>query len=115
MLNDRLTAARSIAAELMPLERELDDTIQRLQRLTSAIIDGRRRSRMPIVTGQMSLAELAEANSKLVQARAHVVKAHASLADERIKAGLSVYAIGDFDECPKASASFNEQDNLAVA
>lgn len=102
MLNDRLTAARRIAAELFPLERELETTLLRANRLTTAIVEGRIAARMPITAGQVSLSELACATALLVEARARVAGAHASLAEERLNAGLQQYAMGDVNECPAA-------------
>ena len=112
MLNDRLTAARQIAAELFPLEADLESTVLGINRLSTAIIEGRRAARLPISVGQSSLSELAAANALLVEARARVAAAHAALAEERINAGLRQYAMGDVDECPPAGAALRsvEQD-----
>jgi hypothetical protein len=118
MLNDRLTAARRIAGELFPLERELEATFLRANRLTTAIVEGRIAARMPIGTGQDSLNELTAATSLLVQARARIAAAHAALADERLNAGLRQFGMGDVDECPpatKPSGLLANQDNSRVA
>lgn len=118
MLNERLTAARRIASELFPLERDLDATFLRLNSLTSAIVKGRAAARMPIATGQSSLAALAAASALLIEARAQVAAAHAALAEERLNAGLRQYAMGDVDECPPPPSGrvhLVEQDNERVA
>ena len=116
-MNDRLSCARRIAAELFSLERELDTTLVRTSRLTTAIVEGRSAARMPITTGQESLAELAAATSLLVEARSRIAAAHASLAGERINAGLRAYAMGDVDECPppKGELTAPAQDNQIAA
>ena len=117
MLNQRLTAARRIAAELFPLERDLDSTFLRLNRLTTSIVEGRIEARMPITTGQSSLDELAAAANLLIEARRRVAAAHATLAEERLNAGLRQYAMGDVDECPPARGALTavEQDNQVAA
>ncbi len=117
MLNDRLPAARKIAAALFPLERELESTILGANRLSSAILEGRRVARMPITTGQTSLDELTTATALLIQARARIAAVHVSLAQERLNAGLRQYAMGDVDECPDATGVLADptQDNRRVA
>lgn len=118
MLNDRLTAARRIAGELFPLERELEATFLRTNRLMTAIVEGRIVTNMPIGTGQESLAELAGATALLVEARARIAAAHASLAQERLAAGLRQFGMGDVNECPpatKPSGLLAHQDNHVAA
>ena len=110
MLNDRLTAARQVATELFSLERDLESTLLGLNRLSSAIVKGRRAARMPITVGQSSLGELAGANALLVEVRARIAAAHAELAKERLNAGLRQYAMGDVDECPDASGALRSID-----
>ena len=117
MLNDRLTAARRIASELFPLERELDAAFLRANRLSTAIVEGRIATRMPIGTGQDSLSELASLSALLVEARARIAAAHAFLAEDRLNAGLRQFAMGVVDECPPSTPSgmAADQDNRRIA
>lgn len=118
MLNERLSAARRIASELFPLEQELDATFLRVNRLTSAIIEGRAAARMPIATGQQSLSELTAATALLAEVRARIAAAHAALAEDRLNAGLRQFAMGDVDECPPPPSGLIravDQDNQRVA
>jgi hypothetical protein len=115
MLNDRLNAARKIAGELFPLERDLESTFLRATRLSAAIIEGRRDARMAITAGQESLAELAAASALLIEARARIASVHAALADERLNAGLRTFAMGDVDECPPAPKGLHAVPDVRVA
>ncbi len=117
MLNDRLAAARKIAAEIFTLESDIESTFLRATRLSAAIVEGRRNARMPISAGQDSLRELAAATTLLIEARTCVAAAQASLAEERIHAGLRLYGMGDVDDCPAANGRLPTvvQDNQVAA
>lgn len=109
MLNQRLTAAKSVFAELVPTEELIEDAIVRNARLTIAIVEGRQSARLPITTGQESLAAISEVHAALVQARAQIGSAHAALARDKVDIGLGTRAMGDWGECPDIKSQSEAQ------
>jgi hypothetical protein len=104
MLNQRLTAARRIADALGPAEADIDAAIASTSRLITAIAVCREQARVPVTTGQSSLAALSGVVQGLIDARGGIAEAHAALARDRIEAGLGAYAMGDVGDCPSTSA-----------
>ena len=104
MLNERLTAARRIADALGPAEADIEAAIASTSRLITAIAIGREQVRVPVTTGQSSLAALSGVVQELIDARAGIAEAHAALAKDRIAVGLDAYAMGDVGDCPSTSA-----------
>jgi hypothetical protein len=105
MLNERLTAARRIAEALGPAEADIETAIASTSRLITAIASGRERVRVPVTTGQSSLAALSGVVRELIEARAGIAEAHAALARDRVDVGLGPYAMGDVGDCPSTSAA----------
>jgi hypothetical protein len=100
MLNVRLQAAHRIADALIPAEADIDAALASTSRLVAAVAEGRRDTRLPIAICQDSLAALSRAAQALIEARAAIGAAHASLAEDRINAGLRAYGMGDLGDCP---------------
>jgi hypothetical protein len=111
MLNDRLQAARRIADALIPAETDIDAALASTSRLAAAVAEGRRETRLPIALCQESLAALAKASQALVEARAAIGAAHASLAEDRVKAGLRAYGMGDLGDCPSTTGELTLVDD----
>jgi hypothetical protein len=103
MLNQRLTAARDIAAALATAEADIESAISSTSRLMTAIADGRRSAGVRFAMCQESLSASIEVAHALVKARAHAIDAHAALAQDRIDAGLRTVAVGDVGDCPEPS------------
>ena len=115
MLNDRLSAAQMVASHLFPTESLIEDAILRASRLAIAIVEGRQSASLPITAGQASLTEVANATASLIEARARIGAAHASLAEDKIQAGLGARSMGDWGECPKtASADADQVSGLGL-
>lgn len=114
MLNQRLAAAKAVAAELFPTEKLIEDAILKNARLTIAVIEGRQSARLPITTGQDSLAAIINVAAALVQARQQIAVAHTALAKDKIDIGLGARGMGDWGECPKAENSEPEVSGLRV-
>jgi hypothetical protein len=107
MLNDRLAAARAIAAQLHSTETDLESALLHSHQLAIAIVEGRRAARLPITIGQDSLVELSKGIAALVQARGSIAASHAALAVDRVNAGLRAFGMGDLTECPPSEGSTN--------
>ena len=104
MLNQRLAAAKQVAAELIPAETDLDNAILHTSRLAIAVIEGRRSARLPISTGQAGLIHITRATVKLAEARSEIGAAHLALRETQDEVGLRAMAFGDFWECPDKKA-----------
>jgi hypothetical protein len=104
VLNDRLAAAQSVASHLGPTENSIEEAIVSASRLAISIVEGRRSARLPIDTGQESLAAVAKTSNALIEARSLIAQAHAALAEEKVKIGLGARSMGDWGECPDNKA-----------
>lgn len=105
MLNQRLSAAKAVAAELFPAENDLESAILHHARLTIAVVEGRRSAKLPIATGQEGLRYIVRATERLVEARGEIANAHAALRETREEIGLRAVAFGDFWDCPPKNAA----------
>ena len=104
MLNERLSAAKAVAAELLPTETELESAIVHASKLVIAVIEGRRSAKLPITIGQDSLGHIAQATARLIEARAEIGAAHLTLRETQINIGLRATSFGDLWECPDKKA-----------
>jgi hypothetical protein len=100
LLNQRHEAAQAVAAELLPAEREVDSAIVRNSKLTIAVIESRRKCKLPLTAGQEGLTAIANANMRLVEARALLAQAHSAFRATQDEIGLQVFSYGDVSECP---------------
>jgi hypothetical protein len=103
LLNQRHEAARTVAAELLPAERDVDSAIVRNSRLTIAVIESRRKCKLPLTAGQEGLALIASANARLVEARSLLAQAHSAFRATQDEIGLQAFSYGDISECPPSS------------
>lgn len=108
MLNDRLAVAQNVVSELLPAEAELDNAIVHASRLAIAVVEGRRRARLPITVGQDALAHVARATAQLVGARGELGSAHVALRAARDEIGLRAVAMGDLWDCPSFAENVTE-------
>lgn len=113
MLNQRLSAAKAVAAELLPAETDLDNAILRHARLAIAVVEGRRSAKLPIATGQAGLRHIVRATERLVEARGEIASAHAALRETQKEIGLRAVAFGDFWDCPPKTALQGAAANAA--
>lgn len=105
MLNDRHHLAQTVASDLLPAERDVDSAILHNARLAISVIEGRRRLRLPLTTGQVGLELVSQATANLVQARGLMAEAHAAFRKTQSEIGLDAFSYGDIGVCPPASGS----------
>jgi hypothetical protein len=103
LLNQRHETARAVASELLPAEQEVDSAIVRNAKLTIAVVEGRRRCKLPLSAGQEGLSYIADATARLVDARALLAKAHTALRATQDEIGLQAFSYGDATECPPST------------
>lgn len=104
MLNERNAAARAVATELLPAERDVDSAIVRNAKMTIAVVEGRRKCKLPLTTGQEGLQFVTEATSRLVEARSLLAHAHVAFRTTQDEIGLQAFSYGDISDCPPPSA-----------
>lgn len=95
MLNDRLGAARDIAAKLFALETSIDQALIHAGELTAVVPAARQRAKVSAVVGQDAYALTAETLAALHEARAKIVAAHHAFAEVQTQMGLSTRMSGD--------------------
>ena len=100
MLKTRRDAALAVAAELVPLEKEIDGAIIRNAHLQIALIEARRQAKLPLHAGQRGLEKVMEAAGQLLAARAALHEAHYDFKQVRIDMGLRVENFGDMGDTP---------------
>lgn len=103
MLNQRHQAARAVASELLPAEKNVDTAIVRNSRLTIAVVEGRRSCKLPLAAGQEGLNYVSQATSRLIEARALLAQAHCAFRETQQEIGLQAFSYGDISECPPSS------------
>ena len=103
MLNQRHEAATAVASELLPAEKEVDSAIVRNARLTIAVVEGRRRCKLPLATGHEGLDLVTRATAHLVEARGFLAQAHLAFRRTQQEIGLQAFSYGDISECPSSA------------
>ena len=83
MLNDRLTAAQEIQAEIKTAEAAIDDALTSLGRLTGKLVAIRRDFEIELDVGAKAFDRIGEATALMCQTRAKVLGVHAVLSDVR--------------------------------
>ena len=104
MLNHRHEAASAVAAELLPAEQDVDSAIVRNAKLAIAVVEGRRKCKLPLSSGQEGLTLIANATVRLVEARELLAQAHAAFRSTQDEIGLRAFSYGDLGACPPSSA-----------
>lgn len=115
MRQEHLAAGRLIATSLLELEARIDAGIAAGGRLPATMVEARAAAGVPAGTGQAALLHAAKAFDLMVQARKHVVQAHAALAELGADLGLQTTAFGDNHECPNLMAVDETGPHLRLA
>jgi hypothetical protein len=115
LLNQRHETARAVASELLPAEKDVDAAIVRNAKLTIAVIEGRRKCKLPLMAGQEGLDLVSKATARLVEARALLAQAHAAFRATQDEMGLRAVSYGDATECPPSSAEIAPSHLSVVA
>jgi hypothetical protein len=114
MLNQRLTAARAVAGDLLKFEKALDEAISSGSLLSSCLVTARMDAKLSAVIGQDALDGVIRSLSTIVAARSELVAAHHHLKTVADEIGLRTISFGEVK--PPASASIgNENRVFAVA
>ncbi|MGY4398786.1 hypothetical protein ACVWZA_003996 [Sphingomonas sp. UYAg733] len=98
MLNQRMTAAQSVAEAFRPAEEAIDHAAMLATRCLATMMEARALSGVPIATGLDELGRMHALSSRLIEARRDVISLHPDLAAVRDAAGLRAW-FGDSDEC----------------
>jgi hypothetical protein len=115
LLNQRHEAARAVAAELLPAEQDVDSAIVRNAKIAIAVVEGRRRCKLPLTAGQEGLSLVTSATTRLVEARALLAQAHAAFRETQNEVGLQAFSYGDITECPPSSGELGSAQLSIVA
>jgi len=108
MHTKHVEAGQMIAVDLLALEDQIDATIASGGRLPATMMAARAHAQLPAAVGQEALRHTAKAFELMVQARQHVVQAHAALATAGNTLGLQT-AFGDQYECPKENGALESE------
>ena len=111
MLNQRLSAARKVAASLFEAENEIDSAVTSTTGLIESIIAARAEAKLPAVIGQDALDSLGAAISSLIQSRRQIIEAHQGLDVASQQIGLGAVAWGD--QFPKPAPSTGQLRSVA--
>ena len=114
MRQEQIEAGRMVTADLMDLETQLDMTIAASSRLPGTVVEARMKAHLPAAAGQEALLHAAKAFELMVQARKHVVQAHASLAATGRDYGIAPIASGNWHDCPELGAAPDAGPRLSV-
>jgi hypothetical protein len=95
MLNDRITAAKDVAAALCALEAAIDEALVCAAAMTIALPAARTRAKVAATVGHDAAVITGDVLATLLAARTQIVAAHGSLADVRDELGLKTFASGD--------------------
>lgn len=112
MRQEHIEAGRVISAGLLDLEAQIDATIASGGRFPATMVEARMKANLPAAAGQEALLHAAKAFELMVQARKHVVQAHASLSATAQDLGL-VTSWGDQRECPEDKAFLDQPESPA--
>jgi len=102
VLNARHKLAQTVANELLPAERDVDEAILRSSRLAIAVVEGRRTLKVALTAGQQGLELVTQATASLVHARGLLAEAHVAFRQTQSEIGLDAFSYGDMGECPPA-------------
>lgn len=89
---------------MLPAEKDVDSAIVRNARLTIAVIEGRRKCKLPLNAGEDGLNLVTQATARLVEARGLLAQAHFAFRETQNEMGLQAFSYGDISECPPSSA-----------
>lgn len=94
MLNERLSAAKKIAADLHQAEDAIDETMIRIAQLAATLPTVRRDINMSAIVGQEAMAKVAHALAAAGEVRQLLTDAHISLTATQKQIGLGARMFG---------------------
>lgn len=114
MLNQRLSGAKKIAAELHQAEDAIDEAMIRIANLAATLPTVRRDTNMSAIVGQEAMAKVAHALAAAGEVRQLLTDAHLALTVTQKQVGLGTRMFGA--GVKPASATLDEGSNdLAAA
>ena len=106
-----METARAVQCELLPTEQSFDEALGGMGKLIHTICSKRVEAGLPMHTAQDALRHLTAATMKIGEARADIVLAHASLA-QQASSLLPETGWGDGSACPPAQAVLSASAGL---
>lgn len=94
MLNERLAAAQSIYAHLVPAETDLGSALTSMAALLSRLPQARAEAKISSAVGHDVILAVQEACNSIVNAMGKTVEAHAGLAELQKSVGLRAVSFG---------------------
>jgi hypothetical protein len=114
MLKTRLDVAKSIATPLIEMEAQVDAALLSHATLQVALIEGRRKAKLPLDAGQEGLEKISLAFDHLLAARKAIHEAHYVFRGVQDKMGIGGYIVtgdtnyGDTGDTPRSYATADE-------
>lgn len=101
MLNERMEAARIVAAKLLACENAIDDALISAADLTSATPRARRVANVSPIVGNDAVALVGDVVAALILARTKIVQAHGAYAEVRNELRIPSRLGGDLWKIPE--------------
>jgi hypothetical protein len=103
-MRNELEAAHTIASAVSPAEEAIDAALAANVKLMAAVIEGRQAAGVAVSVGQHAMAQIAESQSALIEARQAILRAHKSLAETGRDLNIPAHAYGHVADCPEGAA-----------
>jgi hypothetical protein len=100
-----LASARAVAKQLIATEIQVDMAIAASAQLIQSTVNTRLENRLSASIGHDAIAKMCRTSSMLVDARAELIDAHASMRIAQTRVGLREVSFGDLDGCPPMDGS----------
>ena len=118
MLNERVSAAKKIAADLHHAEDAIDEAMIRIAQLATTLPTARRDTNMSAIVGQTAMSKVANALAAAGEVRQLLTDAHLALTVTQKEVGLGTRMFGAGVKPPAAKLvdeGSNDQANAEVA
>ena len=104
MLEQRLSAVRTVRSEFLAAEAAQDEAAIRTVRAVAAMLEARRDANIPMGIGLNEIAKATRAAVLSIEARQVLVETHPELAKLPAMIGLAAFGYGDDGVCPPVDA-----------
>jgi hypothetical protein len=118
MLNERVSAAKKIAADLHHAEDAIDEAMIRIAQLAATLPTARRDTNMSAIVGQTAMSKVANALAAAGEVRQLLTDAHLALTVTQKEVGLGARMFGAGVKPPAAKLvdeGSNDRANAEVA
>jgi hypothetical protein len=110
MLNVRMKAARTVAADLQGFEKALDEALTLGSLLQATMIKSRLEAKLAAEVGQEALESVAKTLTLMVDARRQIVAAHGGLKQVAGDIGVPTVGYGDALKPPQPTGSLADSN-----